>query len=78
MVLASQNVGYFGSYHLTTGFMVILFHKSPSLSRNSYEYDKWILTLCLYDTWILTNSSIEIIKWDTPYTISQNESEIHT
>jgi hypothetical protein len=40
IVLVSQNLRYFSLYNLTTVFMVILFHKNPSLSRNSYEYDK--------------------------------------
>jgi hypothetical protein len=40
MVLVSQNLEYFSLYHLTTCFMVILFHKTSSLSRNSYAYDK--------------------------------------
>jgi hypothetical protein len=29
MVLASQNLGYFGLYDLTTSFLVILFYKTP-------------------------------------------------
>jgi hypothetical protein len=60
MVLVLQNLGYFDLCYLITGFMVILFQKISSLSRNNYEYAS--LNLLSYATSALVDSSIEIIK----------------
>jgi hypothetical protein len=40
---------------LTMGFMVILFHKITFLSRNSYDYDKWKLYVCImtHEFWVI-------------------------
>jgi hypothetical protein len=65
MVLVSQN-WHILFVALNRKFYILVFHKTPYLSRNSYEYESGVLPLYLYDAWIFIDSSNDVINWDTP------------